>query len=462
MTGHQKTIDVLVVGAGLSGLSAAFRATRCGATVEVLDAGDRAGGVIATERTSGHLVERGPTTMMSSPAVESLIADLDLEAEVVMPGAAAKRRYVVRNSRMHALPSSPASLATSRLLSSWGKLRAMAEPFVPRAPAKAPEETLAAMVRRRFGREVLDYFVDPFVSGVYAGNADRLSSHHAMRVLREMEMRHGSVVLGAVRSLRAGTPRGRMLSFRDGLTRLPDALAAALHNTVRYRRSVVAIRQRLGGWDVSAVGPHGWERHRAASVVLAAPAHALARIEFPSHLRRDLDVVCRVPYAPITTVALGFRREDVEHPLDGFGVLVPRVERARILGALFNSTLFPDRAPPGDVLVTCFLGGEGSRPAAVGDDAIRRACETLQPLIGIRGTPVMAQTFTWRHGIPQYEIGHHEILAAAERVEAGSPGLFLAGSYRGGVSLADCIARGLDTGSRALSRPGELPAGLTA
>ncbi len=427
----------------------------------MLEAGECAGGVISTARVDGHLVEHGPTSMMSSPVVESLIADLGLDAEVLTPGTSARRRYIVRGGRMHALPSSPVSLATSRLLSGWGKLRALAEPFVARAPQGAPEETVAAMVRRRFGPEVLEYLVDPFVSGVYAGNAERLSSHHAMRVLREMEVKHGSVMLGVMRAVREGKPRGRMLSFRDGLRCLPDAMAGALPTPVRYHQSVVAIRPRRGGWEVTSVGRNGWQRHGAVSVVLAAPAHALARIECPLQLRRDLDIVSRVRYAPVTTVALGFRREDITHPLDGFGVLLPSAERAPVLGALFNSTLFPNRAPTGGVLLTCFLGGAASR-AAAGHDAIRSACETLRPLIGIHGTPVMTHAFAWRRAIPQYEVGYHEIIAAADRAEAGSVGLFLAGSYRGGVSLADCITLGLETGRRALARPGGMRAGLTA
>ena len=462
MIGRQKTIDVIVVGAGLSGLAAALGASRSGARVEVLEAGERVGGVIASERVDGYLVERGPTSMMSSPLVESLIADLGLESEVLVPDDSARRRYVVRGGRMHVLPSSPVSLAASPLLSTRGKLRALAEPFVARGPAVAPEESLAAFVRRRFGAELLDYVVDPFVSGVYAGAAERLSSHHAMKVLREMEQRHGSVLRGVVRTVRRRKPRPRMLSFRDGLRRLPEAMAGALHTPVRCRRQVVSITPSLGGWEVISTGPGGQERERATSVVLAVPSFALAGIECPAQLRRELDVVSRVRYASVATVALGFRRDDVSHPLDGFGVLVPSVERSPILGALFNSTLFPQRAPTGGVLVTCFLGSRSGASAAVGDDAIRTACAALHPLVGTRGAPVLARTFTWRQAIPQYEIGHDEILAAARRAENGSAGVYLAGSYRGGISLADCVEFGMDIGALAPERPAGMVVGLTA
>ena len=450
MIGRQRTTDVLVVGAGITGLAAAWAASRAGASVEVLEGGPQVGGMISSERTSGFLVERGPTSMLSSPSLDELIDGVGLTGDVMAPGPDAKRRYVVRNGRMHAVPMSPASLVTSGLLSARAKVRALCEPLVPRRGVEGPEETLASLVTRRFGAEVLDYVVDPFVSGVYAGDPARLSSRHCLRFLSDKEHSHGSVLVGAALAARdRRKPRRHMMSFRDGLARLPGAIAEALPGRVWVNHRVVAVERDGEGWSVRSNGPAGERRTRAASVVVTTPAHALASIDVPWSLRRDLRIAAAVSYAPVTTIALGFRCEDVAHPLDGFGVLVPRAERSPILGALFNSTILPNRAPEGQVLITCFVGDSGeSAPAQVE----RRVLDALGPLLGIIGVPTLVRVSRWARAIPQYELGHDAIHGAVHRIAAAHPGFELVGSYCGGVSLGDCAESGLAAGARAAGR----------
>jgi oxygen-dependent protoporphyrinogen oxidase len=444
--GHSKTVDVLVVGAGITGLTAAWAAARAGASVAVLDAAARPGGAIATDEIDGFLVERGPTTMMTTPVVDTVIDELGLRGDVVYADAAARRRYVVRDARPCAIPLSPPSLFTTSLLTWRGKARLFAEPFVRRRVDEG-EETLASLVRRRFGTEVLDYLVDPFVSGIYAGDPEQLSARHTLRMLYELEQEHRSILVGALRSARARRGAGprRMMSFRDGLARLATTLASTLGDGVHLSQRVTSLQPASFGWQVDSVGAHGLERRRAAHVVLTAPAHAFRAIAMPPALQDALGPTAVVPHASVTTVSLGFRRADIPHPLDGFGVLMPRVERLDALGVLFTSTVFPGRAPRDHALLTCFL------PGTTEGRAILRARTALR-LLGITAGPTMSCVTRWPTAIPQYGLHHQRALDACADAEANFRALTIAGSHRGGVAVGDCVANGLAAADRAVSR----------
>lgn len=449
MIGHPRTLDVVIVGAGITGLTAAWNVVGEGASVEVLEAGQRVGGVIASERVDGFLIERGPATMMSSPTLDTLVAELGLEREVVFPAPVARTRFVQHGGRLHVVPSSPPAMLRTGLLTLRGKMRAGAELFVP-PRSDDVEESLADLVRRRFGDEVLDRLVAPFVGGVYAGDAEALSSRHCLRVLHEWEQQHGSVLKGAVRSAgrrKRETPR-RMMSFRNGLGSFPAALAATLGDAVRTEQCVVAIRQTSYGWQVDSQGVGGPECRRAHRLVLALPAHRLIGLDLPDDVREALAPLAAIRHASVTTVALGFRRKEVPHKLDGFGMLTAPSERSEIMGAMFTSTLFPERAPDDHVLITCFLREAGGRGDP--EDAVRRARSALQ-VLGIAHAPTMARATYWQAGIPQYDVGHHHALMACTRAEHEFPGLIIAGAHRGGVALGECVEHGLSAGLRATS-----------
>jgi oxygen-dependent protoporphyrinogen oxidase len=348
------------------------------------------------------------------------------------------------------LPGSPPAAVSSRLLSARAKLRLCAEPLIAARRDDGDDESVAAFVRRRLGAEVLDYLVDPFVAGVCAGDPERLSARHVLRRAVELEREHGSLAAGVWRAARArrpaGTPpaRGAMISFRRGLSTLPDAIAARLGAAVRLGERVVSVRRTPTGWDVRTSAHDDEHDVSAAAVLLAAPAHALSSIRLPAGLRDALAPVRTVEHAPVATLALGFRRADVAHALDGFGLLAPSAERRTILGALFNSATFADRAPDGHVLVTSFVGGV-RRPelaAADPDALLPRVLTDLRELLGLSGAPTFVRHTQWPRAIPQYALGHDAVAAAAQRAERESPGFFVAGQYLDGAALGDCIASG--------------------
>ncbi len=446
--------DVGVIGAGIAGLTAAYQLQHAGVDVEVLEASGRVGGMIGTERTNGYLVEMGPNSLRgSNEAQESVIASLGLESEVVEANDAASTRYVVREGRPQPLPMSPWTFLTTDLLSASAKLRLLGEPFVSSAPG-GEDESVASFVRRRLGPEVLDYMVDPFVGGIFAGDPDRLSLRNAFQRLHDMESEHGSLFRGLVhaarnRSTDDGPSRG-LFSFRKGLQTLPDALATALNGRIRRNTSVQALRP---GGSVQVENDGAQRQHAYDAVISTLPLHALTDIDFPTEV--DLDPLAEVPYPPVSVLALGFREDDVQHPLDGFGMLVPSVENEfRILGTIFSSTLFPQRAPDGHVLLTTFVGGMRHPDLGRADTQMlsARVQDDLDALLGLQGAPTFVRHVPWNRAIPQYMQGYDHVTETIETLESAHPWLTLAGNYRQGISVGDALESGADAADRVLDR----------
>ena len=449
----ESTISVGIIGGGIAGLTAAYRLQQRGVDVRVFEASARAGGAIRSIREGGYLVEGGPHTIQTgTPLLDELVGELGLADVRLEAAAGAKKRYVVRGGRPVPLPLSPPALLRSPLFSWRAKGRLLFEPLV-RAAAPDREESVAELVRRRLGQEALDYALNPFVAGVFAGDPARLSARHAFPRLYELERTSGSLLLGSLRKARTskavGAPPRRPFSFRDGLQTLPNALAGRLANRVAYRTSVVALARDADGWRLATRTERGAATHRFGHVVFAAPLHRLALLDVETDV--DLAPLAGVPHPPVATVALGFRRDHVGHPLDGFGLLVPEKETdVQTLGTLFVSTLFPDRAPQGHVLLTTFVGGARHPDLAqASDEAIVQAVRRdLRRLLDVRGEPAFARCTRWPQAIPQYEVGYGQVLETLDRLEAAHPGLHFAGNYRGGIAVGDAAASGAAAAER--------------
>jgi oxygen-dependent protoporphyrinogen oxidase len=468
--------SVAVVGAGITGLVAAYELRRRGVNVTLYESSEHSGGAIRTTHAEGFLAEHGPNSFVTSAPVEALLDELDLLDDVVEANPDANRRYVVRNGALVPFPLSPPAMLGTRLFSFRAKLRVLLEPLVRRS-ADDSDESVASFVRRRLGHEVLDYAVDPFISGIFAGDVETLSMAHAFPRVYALERTYGSLSRGLMAQRRNAQPiaqtassadtgasgtsasgtgadgapvRTRLISFIDGMQTLTDALEAALVGTLRLGCPVRLLHQDDSRWIVDA-GPEGAAKARAFdAVVMATPAHVLAAMELPGAMRKHATPVERVEYPPVSTITLGFRRADVSHPLDGFGMLIPAVENRSVLGALFSSSLFPARAPTDHVAITCFVGGaRHPQLAREGTAALtERVLVDLRELVGVRGTPVYAHHVFWPRAIPQYTVGYAAVKAAADATEAANPGMYLAGNYRGGVSVGDCVASGQQIAQR--------------
>lgn len=454
--------SVIVVGAGLSGLVAAYRLQRAGVEVHVIEAAARPGGVIGSVRhgQSGVLFERGPNSGMdTSPAINALLDDLGIRALRVDASAVSSRRYVVRDGRLMALPMSPGAFLATSLFSGAAKLRLCAEPFIRRAPPDV-EETIAQFVQRRLGREFLDYAIEPFVAGIYAGDPQRLSVPAAFPKLHALEQRYGSLIGGAIRGARErrrSAERGKnaaaSFSFRDGMQTLTDALAAALRRVDYGTRAMRVARESDGSYRLDVQAADRTEIRRAGAVVLAVPAHAAAEL-VREMVPKAAEALAAIPYAPVGVVISAYRRADVAHPLDGFGFLAPAVERPGVLGTLFSSSMFEHRADADTVLFTSFVGGLRN-PALVEapDDVLRQAAgRELERLVGARGTPALSEVIRWPRAIPQYALGHLQRIAVLEQAERDFAGLYFRANYRGGVSISDCIGSGIATADAVAAR----------
>jgi oxygen-dependent protoporphyrinogen oxidase len=444
---------VAIIGGGITGLTAAFRLQGRKIPFQLYEAGPRVGGPIMTVRDGGYLAECGPNTILeTSPVIPDLVRNLDLDDGRHYSNPLAANRYIVRNGRPVPLPNSMAKFLSTPLFSGGAKLRLACEPLIRRAPAGC-EESVAEFVSRRLGGEFLDYAINPLVAGVYAGDPERLSVKHAFPKLHALEERYGSLIAGQFLGARERKRRGSVskqnapkFSFDEGLEVLTRTLHRSLDEFICLDQRIRMLRRTTDGWEATSHGRAGEATREHSAVIIAIPAHDLARLRIDGVALPTLEPLRTIEYPPVASVVLGFRREDVEHPLDGFGILVPEVERLKILGTIFSSSLFPGRAPTGHVTLTAYLGGSRAPDLALSSEAklIDDTVRDLQKLVGISGSPTYEHCFVFRKAIPQYNVGYGRFKELMARAEAVAPGLLIGGHCRCGISIGDSIASGFD------------------
>jgi len=458
MNGGDRIPRVAVVGGGISGLAAAHRLVELSRArnrpidLHLLETSPRLGGVIATERSDGFLIEAGPDSFLSEkPAALDLCQRLGITDRLVRTREEFRRTYVVRRGTLHALPDgfllmAPTQLwplATTRLFSWPGKLRMACDLLLPRGPGG--DESLARFVTRRLGREALERVAQPLVGGIYTADPDRLSLAATMPRFLAMEREQRSVILAMWRQRRrtaaapadgSGARWSLFLSFDSGLQCLVDRLAQQLPEGVaQFGQAARALAPSASGWQLDGTAYD--------ATIVALPAHAAAALVRPTHAPLADDLAA-IAYASTATVSLGFRREDIPHPLNGFGFVVPHAERRDLLAGTFSSLKYPGRAPADAVLVRAFVGG-ALRPELLDlDDAelIARVRHELGDLLGVHAHPVLTRVARWPQTMPQYHVGHLDRVARIRQHLAGLPRLHLAGNAYGGVGIPDCIHSG--------------------
>ena len=419
--------DVLVIGAGISGLTCAWQLGRAGLEVLMVEAEMRPGGVINSHKMEDYLLESGPNTILPTPEAMEIIEEAGLSDQIVKAPARAPR-FIYVNGRLRRVPW---------VLSLGGTLRALAETLLPRRREET-DESLASFFSRRFGPQVHERLAAPFVSGVYAGDSEKLSIEATFPRLRRLEQQYRSVILGMLRSPRPG-PRPVLSSFRRGMRTLPEGLARGLE--IRYGVRPARIET---GWSVDCKTA----RFDAKALVLALPAYA------SSGLLGDLDsdlgeLLASVSYAPMAVATVSVAETRLRAPLVGFGVLVPRTEGLHTLGTLFSSSLFPGRAPAGQTLLTSYLGG-ALEPEVLewSDDRIWDTAKSdVERILGLRpGDARPLRLFRYKRAIPQYRLGHPVWYENVRERVGKLPGLFLAGNYLNGVSVPASMEQGRRVG----------------
>lgn len=450
-----KSYDVVVVGGGISGLSAAYTLYKRGLEVLVIEAGDEVGGAMRSITTpEGYVFDCGPNTLATKdPRLWAELTDLGIADRVVTAGRAGKRRYFLKDGKPLEIPNDPVGLARMKHISLKGKLRILREPFVPRTTSS--DESVAGFFDRRIGPEVMQRMIDPFVSGVYSGDPSKMSIKATFPAIWEAEQRAGSIIKGLLGG-RNGTKKGAVqgpkmrsvtLNFKGGIAEWPKAIARVLGPQRVWRKARATGLHPVGaGWALVIDRDGQIETLEAASVVVAAPAYAAA--DLVSEFDASASTALRgMTYSSMAVVNLGYRRSQVAHPLDGFGVLAPSCDRRNFLGLLWASSLFPPFAPEGRVNIIDMMGGSLNpiRDTQSREDLIANAVTDSHAVLGASGAPEVVNLTRWPRAVAQYNFGHVERIAVLERLEQARPGLYFVGSYRGGVGMPKCWRNGVNT-----------------
>ncbi|MCS7013632.1 MAG: protoporphyrinogen oxidase [Chloroherpetonaceae bacterium] len=431
-------IEVAVIGAGLAGLSAAYRLKQRRISVAVIEAASQVGGKVQSLSLNGFTFDVGPNTVLeSNEAIARLVTDLELRNDIIWASAAAKARYILKRGKLVALSPSPA-LLFSPLLSLPAKWRLLKEPFIP--PSQR-QETVAAFFERRFGREVLEYLIDPFLAGTFGARPEDIALESAFPVLAAWERQYGSVFRGALQARKGKKDTRRfsrkMFSFAGGFYEVIRRLSEKLLPELWLSAQVQAITRSTEGFRLSLIQKDKPQTLLAKRLLFATPASETAKLLEP--LAPDLAKrLAEIPYSPIAQVFLGYKSGSTP-PLTGFGFLVPSIERRKILGAVFNHAIFPQRY--NDVALTVFIGGSRQPELVALSEAelTALACTELKEILGISATPIASAVVSWPAAIPQYGLSHSEILKAVAEYEQRCGEVFFAGNWRGGISVPDTV-----------------------
>jgi oxygen-dependent protoporphyrinogen oxidase len=434
---------VTVIGAGISGLATAYWLQKDGFDVTVVESRSEPGGAMQTIKEDGFLVDFGPNSgLETTPLIRQLAEEVGIADEMIYANESANKRYILKNDQLLPLPTSPPAFFKSKLFSTTAKLRLMKEPFVGKSE-DGYYQSISEFVRRRLGQEFLDYAIDPFVSGVFAGNPDKLSVKSAFPKLYRLEELYGGLIKGMIRGARERKKRAedskqnaKMFSFINGMQTFPEAISKKLKNVV-YNFNIDKITKEKDQYIVKSSDGSSIQSDIVLSTI---PAYSLRDkiLDFNTEI---LDHLHDVYYPPVMVLYVGFKKSQIGQPLDGFGYLIPSKEKKIFLGAIWSSTIFPNRAKDDEAAFTIFIGG--ARIPQVFDEGeeslIEKVLTEFKKIMKISGDPIYKNRRMWDKAIPQYNIGYIEHENYFDKFEKENPGFFIGGNFRGGISVGDCV-----------------------
>ena len=461
---------IAIIGGGISGLSAAYtieKKRQSGTPVDyvLFESSPRLGGVVATERVDGCLVEAGPDSFLTEkPWAADLCSKIGLSDQLIGSNDSERKTYIVTKGKlvempdglMFMVPTKIVPTVMSPLFSLRTKIRMATEWFHPRRNS-AEDETVAQMVERHYGAEMVELLADPLLCGIYGGDASQLSVRAVLPRLADMESKHGSLGRGMVearkkRGTAAASPlRPVFTSLREGMQQIVDALVARLDAyALKTSSRVQAVIREHDGWTVSA----GFQSDRFDAVIIATPAHAAAvLLNTDESLSRDLG---GIKYSSSATVTLGYDEKVRRSLPPGFGLLVPRSEGRRMLAGTFVHNKFPHRAPENRALIRCFLGGARDEQImqASGEEIVQIVRDELRQILGLDAGPLFSRIYKWKFAMAQYSVGHLERVQRIESRRQNLPGLALAGNGYNGIGVPDCVRSGTEAAGKILAEMG--------
>lgn len=438
---------ICIIGGGVSGLTAAYEQKKAGHTVKLLESGSNVGGVIQSKNSNGFLLDYGANTLnIRLKTTKSFLIDCHAWDDCIDANQEASKRMIIRDGRIIDLPHSFASFLTSPFLSLRGKLRLLCEPFISRGK-HTENESVDSFISRRLGKEALDYAGNPFLAGIFAAKPESLNLKQAFPKMWEIEDKYRSLFLGfRKKNKEADNPnlkKPRLVSFAQGMKELPQKIGSILKEEIFCNQTVKTVCRNSNTWDITVQTKSG-EIYKETfdQVISTVPSHKILSLEWENIKgMKELDTLASSKHFPLALVYLGFKKDDISHPLDGFGFLVPEAERLNILGTLFSSTLFPGRAPEGQVLLTTFVGGERNPELArlPVKNLVTLVQEELSKVLGIKGEPSFQEVKLWPQAIPLPDLEMGNRKKAAKKLSKLNPGLSFSGSYLSGASLPNCL-----------------------
>ncbi len=450
-------MKLVIVGGGISGLSLAYFLLERNPAfdITVLESEKKPGGKIWTDRINGFLCEGGVNGFLDNrPKTLELIAKLGLNP--LRSNDNAKKRYIFSKGKLNLLPESPTAFFASDLLSVFGRLRIIWEIFVPKKTSD--EESLADFARRRLGKEAYEKLIDPMASGIYAGDPENMSLKSCFRKVYDLEQQYGSLIRGMIKlqkkTKKAGKkvgpgPGGILTSFYDGMGVLINALQKRIGQRLKTVAKVVSVDKRLDNYVVHMADGSAIETE---ALVLATPAHETSAM-LKGMDRTISSILGEIYYPAISVICLGYRRDKIKYPLDGFGFLIPNREGRKILGTLWDSSIFPNRTPDGYVLLRTMLGGARGSDLALEDEdkQIKLVMEELKDIMNIDSQPDFAKVFVHEKGIPQYTLGHERRLKIIDESLRKYKRLYITGNAYRGIGVNDCIENSLKMAEQIIS-----------
>jgi len=451
---------IVILGAGISGLATAYQLNKKGFDVTVLEKKKESGGSMESVFENGFLFDRGPNSgLETTPLIGKIVEELGLQDQMVYANKKGNKRYILRNNQLYPLPMSPPAFLKTKLFSGAAKLRLMAEPFIGRSK-DGYYQSIADFVKRRLGKEFLDYAINPFVAGVYAGKPEDLSVKSAFPKLYELEEKYGGLIVGTIKSMKERKQRAekskqsaKMFSFKDGMQAFPCTIAKHLDGKVITFAEVNSLEKMGNGFKVNYKNGNTDESLECDAILSTIPAYVASEIfkPFDEKLSEHLN---KIYYPPVLVLYLGYNEADIKQPLDGFGFLIPEKEKRSFLGAIWSSVLFPNRAPERQASFTLFIGGSRNPEIGSIDKEIlfSKARNEFESIMKISGKPTFTTYRYWNKAIPQYNVGYIEHERYFEEFERNNPGIFLSGNYRGGISVGDCIKNSAEVTKKIIER----------
>ncbi len=449
-------MSIAIIGGGISGLSLGYYLLEKEPDLElvIFEADKRPGGKILTDRIKGYLCESGVNGFLDNkPLTLQFIKSISLSP--LKSNEASKKRYIYKGGKLYRLPESAGAFISSGLISPCGKGRLLFEIITPRGHEE--DETLASFAIRRLGKEAYEMFIDPMASGIYAGDPERLSIRSCFPRIYQLERKYGSLFKALFQLQKEAkktgknvgpSPGGTLTSFYDGMETVIMKLKEILRDRIKTSSKVIGIEKRDGRFSIYI---QNGEEVITERVVLACPAYEASGIlEFMD--KRLSWELSQIPYPPVSVVCLGYRVEDISAKLDGFGFLVPGVEQRRILGTLWDSSIFPNRAPDGSVLLRTMVGGARNPDVALQDEEeiVQTVREELDDIMGLDADPELVSVYRHEKAIPQYNLGHFRILENIDSITGNLKGLYLTGNAYHGIGFNDCIENSYKLSQRIL------------